>query len=86
MADQKLSELASATTANLTGLLYVVQDGAGKKITVSDFVSSIARHVWVTVPTTSGSIGVQGTAAYDSSNIYVCVATNTWKRAGLSDW
>jgi len=34
-------------------------------------------------PTSSGT-GILGEIAYDSSYIYVCTATNTWKRAALT--
>lgn len=87
MADQKLSELASITTAGLNSLLYVVQGGESKRITVGDFVSSVSRNIWVTTPpATSTSAGVRGSLAFDTSNVYVCVATNNWKKIALSDW
>jgi hypothetical protein len=87
MADQKVSELASITTVGLNSLLYVVQGGESKRTTVGNFVSSIAANIWVTTPpATSTSTGVRGTMAYDTSNVYVCVATNTWKKIALSDW
>ena len=87
MADQKVSELASITTVGLNSLLYVVQGGESKRTTVSNFVSSIAANIWVTTPpATSTSAGVRGTVAYDTSNVYVCVATNTWKKIALSNW
>jgi hypothetical protein len=38
------------------------------------------------VPTTSGSIGAIGQVSWTSSYVYVCVATNTWKRATLNSW
>lgn len=38
------------------------------------------------VPTTSGSTGITGTITWDSDYLYVCVATNTWKRTPLSPW
>jgi hypothetical protein len=37
-------------------------------------------------PSTSGSTGVAGAITYDSDYLYVCTATNTWKRIGLSGW
>lgn len=87
MADQKLSELASVTSVGLTSLLYVVQGGESKRSSVSNFVSSIARNIWVTVPpATSTSTGTLGSLAFDTSSIYVCVAANTWKKIALSDW
>jgi hypothetical protein len=40
----------------------------------------------VAVPATATSAGVAGQRAYDASYVYVCTATNTWKRAALSTW
>lgn len=39
-----------------------------------------------TAPATASSTGRAGEIRYDSSYVYVCVATNTWKRAALSTW
>ncbi len=39
-----------------------------------------------TPPKTISSPGVVGTIAYDSSNLYVCIAPNSWKRASLGTW
>lgn len=41
MADQKLTELASITAVGPLDLLYVVQNGVSKKITVSSLLSSL---------------------------------------------
>jgi hypothetical protein len=38
------------------------------------------------VPVTVTSTGTAGQLAYNSSHVYVCVATNTWRRASLSTW
>jgi hypothetical protein len=48
----------------------------GKSITVTN----------PSVPTTASSTGTPGQLAWDSSFIYVCIASNTWKRAALSSW
>jgi hypothetical protein len=37
-------------------------------------------------PASSSDTGVAGQIAWDASYIYVCTATNTWKRAGLTTW
>ena len=37
-------------------------------------------------PSTTTSTGTAGTIAYDADYIYVCVATNSWKRASLTTW
>lgn len=87
MADQKLSELASASTVGQSDSLYLVQGGVSKKASVSSLASSVASTiVLANPPATSTSTGTRGTIAYDSSNVYVCIATDTWKRASLSTW
>lgn len=37
-------------------------------------------------PATSTSPGIAGTITWDASNIYVCVATNTWVKSPLTTW
>ncbi len=37
-------------------------------------------------PGASGAMGTQGDIAWDSGYVYICVSTNTWKRAALSVW
>ncbi|USN96173.1 MAG: hypothetical protein H6797_03785 [Candidatus Nomurabacteria bacterium] len=37
-------------------------------------------------PASASSAGTTGTVAWDSSYVYICVATNTWVRASLTTW
>ncbi len=37
-------------------------------------------------PTTSSDTGTPGDLRYDSGFIYVCVATNTWRRMAITNW
>jgi len=37
-------------------------------------------------PATVGAAGNQGEVAWDANYIYVCTATNTWRRAAISSW
>lgn len=39
-----------------------------------------------TVPASASATGVAGTICADANYIYICTATNTWKRAALSTW
>lgn len=39
-----------------------------------------------TTPASSSAAGVAGTVVWDSGFIYVCVATNTWKRVAIATW
>jgi hypothetical protein len=37
-------------------------------------------------PATASDTGVAGTIAWDASYLYVCVATDTWKRVAIATW
>jgi hypothetical protein len=54
-------------------------------LTTTNFVSSNQIRTGVGTPT-STSAGVAGTMVYNSSYLYVCVTTNTWKRIALSSF
>lgn len=58
---------------------FLTTNGSGQMQWSASLASS-------TAPTTAGSAGTAGQIAYDSNYIYVCVATNTWKRASLASW
>ena len=37
-------------------------------------------------PASATAAGEAGTVCWDADYVYICVATNTWKRAALSTW
>lgn len=37
-------------------------------------------------PSSASDTGNTGDICWDSNYVYVCVATNTWKRSSLSTW
>jgi hypothetical protein len=37
-------------------------------------------------PATAGATGTVGSIRYDASYVYICTATNTWKRASIVTW
>lgn len=39
-----------------------------------------------TTPASASAAGVAGTVTWDSGFIYVCTATNTWKRVAIATW
>jgi len=63
-----LSDVISATAAAGDVL---VNDGLGKWV---------ATPKWVTAPANKTDPGTPGQMAYDSTHIYMCVATNSWIR------
>ncbi len=97
MADRakRLTELPSATSVADDAIMVVVDNLGGtantKQITVSNLLSNSANVratsiKGTTAPALSNSAGIAGEIRYDSSYVYVCVATNTWKRSELSTW
>lgn len=40
----------------------------------------------VYVPTANTSTGTAGQIAWDNEHIYICIATDTWRRANISTW
>jgi len=53
----------------------------------SGYTTMDAQHrLQGTAPATATSTGTAGDVRYDADYIYICVATNTWKRALLSTW
>lgn len=64
-------------------------EGAAGRFWVSTDTSGSggwATPVSASAPATAASAGVAGQIAYDSGFIYVCVATNTWKRVAIASW
>jgi len=41
---------------------------------------------FVAVPASATAAGTAGSVAYDSGYLYICTATNTWKRTALTTW
>jgi len=68
-----------------TAYLESLAIGTGTLPTTID-TSSMNLLIQSTTPATSSSTGTAGWIAYDSNYVYVCVATNTWKRAAISTW
>lgn len=95
MTAYKITDLTAANTVTNTDLLVVVTDPVAnpvtKKLTVNALANSVISNYHIvlgsnTVPATASSNGTTGQIVSDSSYIYVCVSTNTWKRAALNTW
>lgn len=73
--------IASSGTISSTGAV------TGASCTFSG--QAVAGQLRVTapvVPSATGDVGTAGEIVWDSSNIYVCVATNSWKRVAIATW
>ena len=54
-----------------------------KTATIGSIVGTISD---VTAPATASSPGITGQIATDANYIYVCTATDTWKRVAIATW
>lgn len=88
MRDDRLSICANGAPTQIIKF-DVSQMWAGTSYVQLPMNSSYTTKLWGgsgTAPSTASSDGVAGQVEWDSSFIYVCTATNTWKRAALSTW
>lgn len=62
----------------------VVHDKLAKRFSLDSLSEQLASTKVVSVPATSSSSGNVGEMAFDDNYIYLCVATNTWRRMSAS--
>jgi hypothetical protein len=60
---------------------YMSTKGSGRLSENGNIVGS-----WVAVPATATSTGKQGQMAADGSWLYICTATDTWRRVAIASW
>ncbi len=87
-AGWKTSGSGTITFVN-TGESCILQYIQGKWYVIANngaTIENITPTLTVPTPASASSTGVAGTIAYDSSYIYICIATNTWKRATIASW
>lgn len=100
MANRRISEFPSINGSeideqDLMTLVHIFEVDPvlrNKKITFAQFRQYLNQYyadvkigAEKTISTASDP-GVKGEICWDSSYIYVCVATNTWKRTSISSW
>jgi len=56
------------------------------KMTTSLLNLSVGVAVPTHTPSSASDTGVAGTITWDASYLYVCTATNTWKRVAIATW
>ena len=56
------------------------------EISATNVKTSGLRLTTTNAPSSASDTGTTGQIRYDSNYIYVCVATNTWKRVAISTW
>jgi hypothetical protein len=77
-----------------TGAATIPKRGTSGRVTVGE--PSASGHAatknyvdtggWVAVPSSATASGTAGQKARDSSYLYLCTATNTWRRVAIAAW
>jgi len=75
MAGSALQYDGTTLTANVAATLAGAVTVAGTVI-----------HTLSATPASASATGVVGTMSWDASYIYICTATNTWKRVAIATW
>lgn len=80
--------VGNGTAGNASGTLVAgcVGIGTSSPSALLDNAGDTYRQRTARTPASASDAGNAGDICWDSGNIYVCVATNTWKRAALSTW
>ncbi len=81
----KISTYASSTPADADKILGTDADATDA---TKNFLFSAVRTYIITssVPASAAATGIAGQLAYDATHLYICVATDTWKRVAISTW
>jgi hypothetical protein len=75
---------SNETLIGTTSCTKVTLNGSAANVVVNP--GNIIRIATTKTPASAGATGTTGDICWDSSYIYVCTATNTWKRAAISTW
>lgn len=73
----------ASATASQDGIL--LWDVAGYPVVSRDGVW-VGLQQFVSAPATATSPGTAGDFAADADYLYICTATNTWKRVAVATW
>ncbi len=73
-------------TSALSSATPTAGTGAGAAGSSSNVARADHAHPLVAAPASSSAAGTAGQIAYDTSYLYVCTATNTWRRVAHATW
>lgn len=79
---------AAYKTLNIDGLSINLQASSATKLAVSSAGCTLSGDTVIATktPASASATGTTGTVAWDANYLYVCTATDTWKRAALATW
>jgi len=75
-----ITQLPVIDTAQDQTYFLAVDSKLARRMKASSLIDQIAASRSVAAPANSTSAGTVGDIAYDDRYVYICVATNTWRR------
>lgn len=77
---------AAAASELIQGEPYLItdEDRIAVGLSTTTYETFSKEVFWVTAPATKTSTGIAGQTAKDGNYLYVCTATNTWKRTAMA--
>ncbi len=84
-ASQKIDATNSMALGNGTYTTANNQIVIGNTSIVQTLIRGII-NIKTKTPASAAAAGTDGDLCWDASYIYVCIATDTWKRAGIATW
>lgn len=84
----KITQVPTITTGTAQTYFLVVDNKLAKRFNYQQLVGQLLADILPTplvqgpaaIPASSNAAGTIGQIAYDSTYVYVCVDTNTWRR------
>ena len=81
----EIQDVDTSTAAPTNGqtLVWDNTNSLWKPGTISSGLTTLLSS---SAPATASSTGTAGDITYDADYVYICIATDTWKRAALATW
>jgi hypothetical protein len=73
---------------NLTFGIYAQSTGdfGRKNFTIGEELDLVIKEHDISIPATPTSTGTKGTIKWNTTHLYLCTATNTWRRVAIGTW
>lgn len=81
----QVNDSNSNIVSKINNTNVIVTTSSSTTFNGSIFGTGSLSSITTSVPTSSNDTGIKGEIAYDSTYVYICVATNTWIRASIQN-
>lgn len=79
---REVARVHPSGSVSIGSTVVTTDPGAGNLLLSGNLLQGVGTGV----PASAGATGVAGTFAFDTGFLYVCTATNTWKRVAIATW